>query len=266
MAVNCGGLPNTLIETELFGHRAGAFTGAQKSRAGRFELAKGGTIFLDEIGDMALEVQAKLLRVLETKSFEPLGSSKPVQTDARVLAATNRNLSKMVKEETFRGDLFFRLNVIGLTLPPLRERKEDIPLLVEHFIFQLAARRGKSIQGMTSEAMKLLFEHDYPGNVRELRNIVEHGVVLCRHALIGPKDLPESLLAAAKKTAAGPVEPGGELSERELILNALEHADYNRQKAARLLGIHKTTLYRRLNRLGIELPGRDGRGAVLKKA
>ena len=254
--VNCGGLPDSLIESELFGYEKGAFTGANKSKAGRFHLARGGTLFLDEIGDLALGVQSKLLRVLQEKTYEPLGGIKPVKADVRIVAATHRDLKSMIQEEAFRQDLFYRINVIEINIPPLRERMEDVPLIARKFVNDLAQEQRKDVQGLSPGAMAVLMSHDYPGNIRELRNIVEHGFVLCPGGQIRTEHLPSGLGAAGP---AQPMKSDRNGFERDLILAALKNNDWNRLAAARELGIHKTTLFRKIKRLGIRLPERDGR-------
>jgi PAS domain S-box-containing protein len=198
VAVNCAALPDTLLESELFGHRAGAFTDARRDRPGRFALADGGTLFLDEIGDISPAAQVRLLRVLQEKTIEPLGASEPVQVNVRVLAATHRDLAQRVREGAFREDLFYRIRVIYLKLPSLGERREDIPLLVERFIGQFNRREDKDIAGVSEDAMACLLEHDYPGNVRELENVIEQAFVLCRGGLIEPRHLPPGLRASSR--------------------------------------------------------------------
>jgi transcriptional regulator with PAS, ATPase and Fis domain len=199
--VNCGALPNTLIESELFGYKAGAFTDAKKDKPGRFELAQNGTIFLDEIGDIPRSLQNRLLRVLEENVYEPLGSIKPAKTNARIVAATNRELGKLVEKDKFREDLYFRINVMKLTLPELAKRKEDIPLLVDHFIQRFNREKKKNILGITQEAMAALILYDWPGNIRELENAIEHAFVLCREELICLQHLPDELLSKINATA-----------------------------------------------------------------
>jgi transcriptional regulator with PAS, ATPase and Fis domain len=259
--VNCAGIPATLIESELFGHEAGAFTGALKARPGRFARAKRGTLFLDEIGDLPLDLQSKLLRVLQERVYEPLGSTKALEADVRVVVATNRDLTTMVKEGQLREDLYYRVKVIDLELPPLRERYGDVPLLVEHFIAHFSAVSDKDIIGVSPEALAILMAHNYPGNVRELKNIIEHAVVLCPGAMIREEHLPQYL----QGQATGPTkakEPGSlDDCERRLVLSALRENDWNRLATARQLGIHKSTLFRRIRKLGIQLPDEDGRSA-----
>ncbi len=256
VAVNCGGFPDTLIESELFGYEAGAFTGASKAKPGRFALAEGGTLFLDEIGELPPLLQVKLLRVLQDKSYEPLGSVKTVKADVRIIAATNRDLEAMVKEGKFREDLFYRINVIRMALPPLRDRREDLPLLINHFVSRFSALQGKTINGVSEEALRLLLAYDYPGNVRELENIIEHGCVLCPGGLIQVHHLPEWM---GKERGDSKIAEGLQETEKQLILSALRRNNWNRLATARDLGIHKTTLFRKIKKLQISLPKTDGR-------
>ena len=242
--VNCAAVPETLLESELFGYVKGAFTDAKRDKPGRFKLAEGGTMFLDEIGDMPLALQAKLLRVLESKEYEPLGATHTERADVRVLAATNKDLEGMVKEGTFREDLFYRLNVFKIELPPLRERKEDIPLLLEHFIERFNRKTGKEIKGLTEEALRLLLDHPWPGNVRELQNVIEHAFILCKDRWIKPEHLPQYLQAPPSTPPRGSLRE----VERELIEKALRRHGGNITEAARELGIHRTTLWRKLKR------------------
>ena len=260
VAVNCGALPENLLESELFGYKKGAFTGAGQDKPGRLRLAGRGTLFLDEIGEISLPQQVKLLRVLQEHQFEPLGSTRPEPLEARIIAATHRNLAHMVDEGLFRQDLFYRIQIITLDLPPLRERMEDLPLLVEHFIGRFNHVQKRHIQGCRPDAIALLMAHDWPGNVRELENVIERAFVLCQGDMIEPAHLPSSLRGHGP--AAADAIPGGEirslrnLSEKQAILAALERNNYNRQAAARTLGIHKTTMYRKIKALGIQLPTR----------
>jgi PAS domain S-box-containing protein len=261
VAVNAAGIPDTLLEAELFGYERGAFTGAVKSKPGRFARAQKGTLFLDEIGDLAPSLQVKLLRVLQERSYEPLGSSGTLQADARIVAATNRDLTAMVAEGSFRKDLYYRFNVFEIALPPLRERMEDVPLLVEHFLRALAAVRDKNISGVSPEALALLMAHGYPGNVRELQNAVEHAFVLCSGRLIKPEHLPHWLSPATGQAAGAAPEAPATLEdlERYCIQAALRQNNNNRLATARQLGIHKSTLFRKIRKLGIQLPETDGR-------
>ncbi|HQN01285.1 MAG TPA: sigma 54-interacting transcriptional regulator, partial [Candidatus Hydrogenedentes bacterium] len=243
VAVNCGALPDTLLESELFGYKAGAFTGADKDKPGRFAAAEGGTLFLDEIGDITPALQVRLLRVLQEHIYEPLGSNTPVRTDVRLITAGNRDLAELVETGGFRRDLYYRINVVRLELPPLRKRKEDVPLLVEHFIVRFNRVQNRDIQGVTSAAMAVLMAHDYPGNIRELENIIEHAFVLC--AANKDIDIPclPDYLARRAHPDTGPVPMGDarKALEAQLILETLERNHGNRQAAARELGMHKST-------------------------
>jgi PAS domain S-box-containing protein len=259
VAVNCGALPDTLLESELFGHKAGAFTDARRDRAGRFALADGGTIFLDEIGDVSQAMQARLLRVLQERTYEPLGAAVPIRTNVRVIAATHRDLSKLVREGTFREDLYYRINVIRIRLTALRERREDIPLLIEHLVARFNRIMGRDVAGMSEEAMRILLAHDYPGNIRELENILEHAFVLCRSGLIRPEHLPSDFAVA--NTPRGWLGGGVTLEEAErfLIEDALRRHQGNRHAAAMELAIAPSTLFRKIKALGIRPPEIDGR-------
>lgn len=263
MAVNCGALPDTLLESELFGYKAGAFTGANQDKPGRFARAQGGTLFLDEIGDISPALQVRLLRVLQEKQVEPLGGTAPIDVDVRVIAATHRDLEKMVEAGEFRQDLFYRINVIKIDIPPLRKRKEDIPLLVDHFIERFNHIQAKAVKGVTGEAMGLLMTHDYPGNVRELENRIEHAFVLCENGWIEPRHLPEGCggIKSSGSTAAN-FQDAVNAFEAQLIREAMRENGYNRLKTARSLGIHKTTLFRKMKSLGIEFPEYDGRNRM----
>ena len=242
--VNCAALPDTLIESELFGHVRGAFTGAVANKKGRFALADGGTIFLDEIGVIAPSAQAKLLRVLQEREFEPLGSERSVQVDVRVIAATNRDLQQLVGDGRFQEDLYYRLNVIPITMPPLRERREDIPLLVEHFIRRHAGRAGKRVDGITPQAMALLMDAPWPGNVRELENAVERAVVLTPQAVIQERDV--TLVSRATPGASGlpslNLKLNLEWAERETVHRALDSARGVKKDAAELMGISQRAM------------------------
>lgn len=255
VAVNCAALPETLLESELFGYKAGAFTDARQDKPGRFAVAEGGTLFLDEIGDISPAMQARLLRVLQERTYEPLGSNEPVKADVRIIAATNRDLWQLVRQGQFREDLFYRIHVVVLRLPPLRERREDIPLLIEHFIDKFNRIQGKEVAGVSEEVLRRLIEYDYPGNVRELENIIEHAFVLCRGGLIELAHLPH-LLRSSFQGAPVPAGSGARLRdmERWLIMEALRQHQGNRTAAARQLGIHPSTLFRKMRRLKIQWP------------
>lgn len=261
VAVNCGALPDTLLESELFGYRAGAFTGATRNKPGRFALAEGGTIFLDEIGEISPALQLRLLRVLQERTYEPLGATTTERANVRVIAATNKSLAAAVEEGAFRQDLFYRVNVVRLVVPPLRERKEDIRLLVEHFITRLNRVQGRNVSGVTAETMALLMAHDYPGNVRELENIIEHGFALSASDRIEPQHLPSALVGQKARPMIPDAGRDAILRsvEGDAIRDALERHGFNRLAAARALGVHKSTLFRRIKALGLELPASDGR-------
>ncbi len=267
VAINCGALPDTLLESELFGYRAGAFTDARQDKPGRFAIADGGTIFLDEIGDVSPAMQSKLLRVLQERVYEPLGAVDPVKADVRVIAAGNQDLDSLVRKGVFREDLYYRVNVMRLQLPPLCDRREDIPLLIEHFISKFNRLQQKSVSGVSEEAMAILLEHEYPGNIRELENIVEHAFVLCRNGLIEPHHLPMNLRQDSRPEL---VSRNGELSLKALeqlhITETIRRHGGNRKAAAKGLGIHVSTLFRKIKALGIELPEKDGRSGTLEAA
>ncbi|MCF8024972.1 MAG: sigma 54-interacting transcriptional regulator [Desulfobacteraceae bacterium] len=260
VTINCGALPDTLLESELFGYKAGAFTHARKDKPGLFAVAEGGTILLDEIGDTSPAFQTRLLRVLQDKTFQPLGATKPLRANVRIIAATNRDLGDLVSLGSFRQDLFYRVNVVCLDLPPLRERKEDIPLLVDHFIERMIQIRDKSITGISQEALSLLMFHDYPGNIRELENIIEHAMVLCSEGEIDACCLPENLRIYTSLSSVGTgMDAALKTTESRVIEQALERNHYNRQATARELNMHRSTLYRKIKKNGIHLPDVDGR-------
>ncbi|MBI3323724.1 MAG: sigma-54-dependent Fis family transcriptional regulator [Candidatus Omnitrophica bacterium] len=277
--VSCGALPETLLESELFGHVRGAFTGAIRDKQGRFELADGGTILLDEIDTFSPALQVKLLRVLQERTFEQVGDTRTIRVDVRIIAATNRHLESLVMEGKFREDLYYRVNVIALRIPPLRDRATDIPLLVEHFLKRTCERVGKAIQSITEEAMQAFKAHHWPGNVRELENMIERTVILAPHDKIRLQDLPESMqsvstsapvthvgayhssfpaLDGAPANQAKPSGVNGTLKEamqdpeRDIILKALVDSHWNRSLAAKRLGIHRSTLYHKLRKLAID--------------
>ncbi len=263
IAINCGALPDTLLESELFGYKAGAFTGANKDKPGRFAQARGGTIFLDEIGDVSQAMQVRLLRVLQERKIEPLGGTSPMDVDVRVLAATHRDLGKMLESGQFRQDLFYRINVMKIDIPPLRKRKEDIPLLVEHFIQKFNRIQAKSVEGITAEAIALLMTHDYPGNIRELENLIEHAFVLCENGWIEPHHLPNGPAQfSSGRTGGRNFHEAVNAFEAQLIRDAMHKNHYSRLETARSLGIHKTTLFRKMKALGIEFPEHDGRNRL----
>ena len=260
VAINCGALPDALLESELFGYKAGAFTDARRDKPGRFALADGGTILLDEIGDISPAMQARLLRVLQERTFEPLGGVESVKVNVRVVAATNKSLSRLVRKGVFREDLFYRIRVISFELPKLRDRREDIPLLVEHFIAKFNRLQGKDVAGVSEEVLAWLMEHDYPGNVRELENIIEHAFVLCHSGLIQPQHLPPDVRG---KPTGEPLRAAGGISlksmEKLLIEDALRRHGGNRTTAARELGINTSSLFRKIRSLDVEAPKTDGR-------
>ena len=249
VAVNCGALPGTLLESELFGYKAGAFTDARKDKLGRFAIAEGGTIFLDEIADIPPALQVRLLRVIQERTYEPLGATESVKADVRIITATNKNLEKLVKSEEFREDLFYRINVVRIKLPPLRERREDIPLLIDHFIRRFNNLKRKLITDISPDALAILMGHEYPGNIRELENIIEHAFVLCRKTIIDVGDLPENLRPRKGK----PIVESASLDELETayIVRVLQKNHWHRGRTAEELGIHKTTLWRKMRKLGI---------------
>lgn len=254
--INCAAIPENLIESELFGHEKGAFTGANFKKPGKFELAHNGTIFLDEVGELSLPTQAKLLRVLQEREFERVGGTKNVVVDVRILAATNKDLEKCVQEGTFREDLFFRLNVVKIWLPPLRDRNEDIPGLVNYFLQNACKESGRSVSGITPEAMQLIVSYDWPGNVRELRNVCEQAVVMARGPVIVPENLP-FFLQESNKEISDMVMPGRTLKEivteveKQVILKALRENNWNRTQTAQALGLNRRSLYAKMKEYGL---------------
>jgi PAS domain S-box-containing protein len=248
--VNCAALPDNLLESEMFGYVKGAFTGADKDKPGRFQDADGGSIFLDEIGDLPLSLQAKLLRVLEDKEFYPLGSRKTTKVDVRIIAATNQGLDQMVEEKRFREDLFYRLNVIRLQLPSLRERRGDIPLLIGHILRLLSSAKETKANRISEEAMEILLNYDYPGNVRELENILEHALILCQDEVIEPRHLPVFLQESPN--TAGSIQTERFRNERDEILDVLRKHRWNRGEAAQELGMDRTTLWRKMKRYHLQ--------------
>jgi PAS domain S-box-containing protein len=252
IAINCGALPDTLLESELFGYKKGAFTNAVKDKPGQFSLADGGTIFLDEIGDTSPAFQVSLLRVLQEHEFIPLGGLDKEITNIRIIAATNKKLSDLVSQHQFRQDLYYRINVIRLSLPPLRRRMEDIPLLVDQFIRKMNARLGKFIQGIDKKVLQAFMSHEFPGNIRELENIIEHAFVLCSEGYIKLHHLPGFLSLPTDIDGQKDKDPV-KSAQIKLITDALARNNYNRSAAAKDLGIHKSTLFRRIKKLGMTL-------------
>jgi PAS domain S-box-containing protein len=255
ITVNCGALPDTLLESELFGYKAGAFTDAKKDKLGRFALAEGGSLFLDEIGDISPAMQVRLLRFLQERIYEPLGSVKSIKGDVRIITATNKNLEVLVQEGKFRQDLFYRINVVRLDLPPLRERLEDVPLLVNHFMTRFNEQYGKKIDGISEDALMCLLSYDYPGNVRELENIIERAIILCQSEKILSKHLPGNINIAfnmdcPKESNLTQIHK----MEAAFLMNILRQNNWCRIKTARQLGIHKTTLFRKIKTLGLKVP------------
>ncbi len=257
VAVDCGSLAETLLESELFGHIRGAFTGAVTNKKGLFEEADGGTCFLDEVGDIGLTMQAKLLRVLQEHEIKRVGDNEPIKIDVRIVAATNKNLEELVKEKRFREDLFYRLNVVALNLPPLRERAEDIPLLGDHFLRKYAEENKKSVSQISPEALDLLLTYGWPGNVRELENVIERAVTLSHHSVILPEDLPRRIRAEKKGDITQTLPSHLPLAELEklYIQKILEETGGNKKKAADILGIDRRTLYRMAARYGLSIKG-----------
>ncbi|NWH04660.1 sigma-54 interaction domain-containing protein [Desulfobacter latus] len=252
VAINCGALPDTLLESELFGYKKGAFTHAVKDKPGHFALADNGTIFLDEIADTSPAFQVRLLRVLQEREYTPLGGITKERSNVRIIAATNKNLTNMVENNEFRQDLYYRINVIKISLPPLRHRMEDIPYLVDQFISRLNLRRNKNIQGLSPEVLAAFMAHDFPGNIRELENIIEHAFVLCAKEFITMAHVPPSL-AAESRPESGEHKNPVVAAQIKMITDALKRNNNNRNAAARDLGIHKSTLFRRIKKLGIRL-------------
>jgi len=265
VTVNCSAIPDTLLESELFGYKAGAFTDAKKDKPGRLALAEGGTLFLDETGDVSPLIQVRLLRVLQDKVYEPLGSTKSEKANVRIVTATNKNLENLVKKGEFREDLFYRINVVKLVLPPLRNRKEDIPLLAQHFLRKFNSLRGTEIQDISPDAMNILMIHDFPGNIRELENIIEYATVVCKNHLIEIEHLPENLRrkpdSRIKKASEASDEKAFSLveMEKDLIYDMLRKNNWSRKTTAAQMGIHPSTLWRKIKRFDIEMPKQNGR-------
>ncbi|MFA6815281.1 MAG: sigma 54-interacting transcriptional regulator [Lentisphaeria bacterium] len=255
VAVNCGAFQDTLLESELFGYKKGAFTGADRDKAGRFALAENGTLFLDEIGEISPAMQVRLLRVLQEHVYEPLGAVKSSKTNARIIAATHRNLAQLVQEGKFRQDLYYRINVVQLELPPLRDRKEDIPFLVEHFIHRFNTTMNRAVSGISGSALKALVQFEWPGNIRELENTIERAMVFCRKEKLDVTDLPDSFQKQPmiKMTDSKLLRDQVRYFEIQIMLNTLEKCNGNRRKAAEILGVDHTTFYRKLQRSGVVL-------------
>ncbi len=253
VSINCGALPDTLLESELFGYKAGAFTDAKKDKKGRFAIADKGALLLDEIADISPAMQVKLLRVLQEKNYEPLGSTQSEKSDVRIITTTNKQLEELVSRGTFRQDLYYRINVVKIVLPPLRDRKGDIPLLIDHFIDQFNKLRNKNISGMAQPALALLMKHNFPGNIRELENIIEHAFILSPGGVIKAEHLPEYL---QEKRVIPAVEIASTMNEMEslFIIAALKKNNWSRKKTARELGINASTLYRKIKKLGLAIP------------
>jgi PAS domain S-box-containing protein len=255
VAVNCGALPESLLESELFGFKAGAFTDAKKDKPGHLALAQQGTLFLDEIAETSQAFQVKLLRVLQEREFTPLGGTKTHKMDTRIISASNRDLSSMVEGGEFRQDLFYRINVVKLSLPPLRERKEDIPLLIDTFVQRFNALYNRQVLGVSQQALQVLMHYDYPGNIRELENIIECAFVLCPAEVIELEHLPEHVSKyTGELTSPNDPRSAAQEAEARAILKTLEDHGYNRLQAARALGMHKSTLYRKMAKYGLNPP------------
>jgi len=258
VAVNCAAIPAELLESELFGHEKGAFTGAIATKVGKFELATGGTLFLDEVGSMRLDLQAKILRALQEREIERVGGTRTIKIDVRVLAATNRDLKRAVEEGAFREDLYYRLNVVPITLPPLRQRRDDIPLLVEYFIAKYNREFNRSVKGFSAGATAALYQYDWPGNVRELENVIERAVALAQSETVSLRELPLDISVLGRDMMEDIQRAGLSLREargrfeKQYILSVMEKVQWNQTEAARLLGLHRNTLLWKLQRLGIE--------------
>lgn len=253
IAANCAAIPRELLESELFGHEKGAFTGATYSKKGRFELANGGTLFLDEVGEMSLNSQINLLRVLQEREFRKVGGSELIKIDVRIISSSNKDLEQAVKEETFREDLFYRLNVITIYLPKLKDRKEDIPLLVDHLLTKYGLESGRGKKSMSPQAMDLLMKYDWPGNVRELENIIERLVILCKEKVIKPEYLPD-VIKKEPRIEHGIFTPNKSLEEieKQHIYNVLKENNWNKSKSAKILGIERMTLYYKINKYNLK--------------
>jgi len=253
--VNCAAMPDTLLESEMFGYVKGAFTGADRNKPGRFQEADGGAIFLDEIGDLPLSLQAKLLRVLEDRDFYPLGSHHPVKVDIRIISATNRGLEDLVSRRLFREDLFYRLNVLRIDIPPLKNRPSDIPLLIRRCLRRLCTENEKPLLTISSSAMDILLNYPYPGNIRELENILEHGVIISQSDTIRPEDLPDYVQSFRRKPLTGQTDSSkNQNTERDRIHAVLQNLNWNCTRAAAELNMDRTTLWRKMKRLNLSKP------------
>jgi Nif-specific regulatory protein len=251
IAINCASLNETLLESELFGHEKGAFTGAIAQKKGKLELADRGTIFLDEVSEIPIAVQAKLLRVIQEREFERLGGTRTIKIDVRFIAATNRNLEQAIRAGTFRQDLYYRLNVIRIDVPALRDRESDIPLLAKYFVSKYSKSLQRRVKGLSPEALQCLLQHDWPGNIRELENLIERAIVLGNAEMVLPEDLPEALVENFIKPGTGFLQSVKE-SKKKLVQNALQQAGGNYAEAAKILGVHPNYLYRLLRSLGLK--------------
>lgn len=260
--INCGTIPSTLWESELFGHVQGAFTGATGNKQGYLKIVEEGTLFLDEISEIPLDAQVKLMRVIENQEFTPLGSVKTQRLNARIIAASNKDLKEMVEQGRFRDDLYYRLNVVHIQIPPLRERKEDIPLLVRYFVSHFNRELGKNIKGADNMTMKVLLSYNWRGNVRELKNVIERSVIFCENEMIGVQDLPAELQESGKffePMRCGDLKQNVKDFEKVCILSVLEEVSFDKIKAAAILGLSKSSLYRKMEELGIDYSARDSR-------
>jgi two-component system NtrC family response regulator len=255
IAVNCAAIPETLIESELFGHEKGAFTGAVQRRIGRFEQSEGGTLFLDEIGELSPSVQVKLLRFLQEREFQRVGGERTLKADVRIISATHQDLEARIKDGSFREDLFYRINVVTMKIPPLRERREDVPVLIDHFVKRFVRENRKGIEGVSREARDMLIRYDYPGNVRELENIIERAVVIARGPVVSIEDLPfqEALCTdAGAQIPSGSLQQAMEILERQMIQDAMQKTEFNQTRAAKLLGLSERMLRYKLKKYGLK--------------
>jgi transcriptional regulator with PAS, ATPase and Fis domain len=251
VGINCGALPDTLLESELFGYVQGAFTDARKDKPGRFEIARRGTVFLDEVDSLTPAMQVKLLRVLQDREFQPLGATIPVKADVRIIAATKEDLATRVHQRTFRDDLFFRLNVVKLDLPPLSERRDDIPFLVNHFIGKFNSLMSRTVAAADDEVMQIFMEYAFPGNIRELENIIEHAFVMCRETTLQVRHLPASLHPSPHSSSSRPSPTVLHNVERQAIVDALHRHGGNKVETAKALNLHRTSLWRKMRKYGL---------------